>query len=63
MSGSGGLGGGGGTASIAGGAIILPYTGGHIILTIVAFTCIAIGSAILLTTIGGWVAKKVYTKV
>ncbi len=59
----GGLGGGGGVASIAGGAIILPNTGGHIILTIVAFTSIAVGAAILLTVIGRYVAKKVYSKV
>jgi hypothetical protein len=55
--------GGGGAASIAGGAIILPNTGGHIILTIVALTSITIGTAIVLTTFGRWVAKRAYTKV
>ena len=60
----GGLGGGGGgAASIAGGAIVLPNTGGHIILTIVALASIAIGAAILLTAFGRLIAKKYYTKV
>lgn len=53
---------GGGAASIAGGAIVLPNTGGHIILTIVALTSIAVGAAILLSIFGRWVAKKAYTK-
>jgi hypothetical protein len=53
---------GGGAAGIAGGAIVLPNTGGHIILTIVALTSIAIGAAILLSIFGRWVAKKAYTK-
>jgi hypothetical protein len=58
----GGKGGGGGAASITGGAIILPNTGGHIILTIVALTSITIGAAILLSIFGRWVAKKAYTQ-
>jgi hypothetical protein len=54
--------GGGGAASIAGGAIVLPNTGGHIILTIVALTSIVIGTAILLSIFGRWIAKKAYAK-
>jgi hypothetical protein len=54
--------GGGGLASIAGGAIVLPNTGGHLILAIVAITSIVIGSAILLSILGRWVAKKAYTR-
>jgi hypothetical protein len=54
--------GGGGAASIAGGAIILPNTGGHIILTIVALTSITIGTAILLSIFGRWAAKRAYTR-
>jgi hypothetical protein len=52
--------GGGGLASIAGGAIVLPNTGGHLILVIVAITSIVIGSAIVLSVFGRWVAKKAY---
>ncbi|HUC95717.1 MAG TPA: hypothetical protein VMR76_02030 [Candidatus Saccharimonadia bacterium] len=52
----------GGAASIVGGAVVLPNTGGHIILTIVALTSITIGAVILLSILGRWVAKKVYTR-
>ena len=54
--------GGGGAAGIVGGSIVLPNTGGNVILTIVAISSIAIGSAILLSTIVRYVAKKAYNK-
>lgn len=51
-----------GVASVTAGAIILPNTGGHIILQIVAFTCIAVGTAILLSYFARWIAKRNYSK-
>jgi hypothetical protein len=51
-----------GVANLAGGAIVLPNTGGHVVLTIVALTSITVGAAILLSIFGRWVAKKAYTK-
>jgi len=53
---------GGGVASIAAGAIVLPNTGGHIILQIVALTCIGVGSAVLLSIFARWIVKRAYTK-
>ncbi len=52
---------GGGAASLTGGSILLPNTGGHTFLTIVALTSICIGAAILISIFGRWVAKKIYT--
>lgn len=52
--------GGGGLASIAGGAVILPNTGGNVILQIVAITSIVVGSAIVLSTLVRLVAKRAY---
>lgn len=54
--------GGGGAAGIVGGSIVLPNTGGNVILTIVSIASIVIGSAIVLSTIARLVAKKAYTK-
>ena len=51
---------GGGFSLIAGGTIVLPNTGGHPILAIVADTSIAIGVAILLTILIKRIAKKIY---
>lgn len=53
---------GGGVASITGGAITLPNTGGHIILQIVALAFIAVGSAILLSILARWIVKTAYSK-
>jgi hypothetical protein len=51
-----------GLTTLTGGSIVLPNTGGHIILTVVALTSITIGAAIMLSVFGRWVAKKVYTQ-
>lgn len=51
-----------GAASIVGGSIVLPNTSGHFILLIVALTSIVVGSAILLSILGRWIAKKAYNK-
>jgi len=53
---------GAGPVGIAGGAILLPNTGGHIILTIVAITSITVGAAITLSILARWIAKRAYTK-
>jgi len=52
----------GGAASIVGGTIVLPNTNGHFILLIVALTSIVVGSVILLSILGRWIAKKAYNK-
>lgn len=52
--------GGGGAAGIVGGAIVLPNTGGNIILLVVSIASIAIGSAIVLSTIARLLAKRAY---
>ena len=43
---------------IVGGGILLPNTGGSAILTVIAFTGIAAGAAILLSGVVRMVAKK-----
>ena len=50
--------GGGGAAGIVGGSIVLPNTGGNVILTIVAIAGIVIGSAILLLNYRSFYSKK-----
>jgi hypothetical protein len=55
--------GGGGAVSLVGGSVVLPFTGGHLILTIVAISGVTVGSAILLSIFGRWVAKRIYTRV
>lgn len=54
--------GGGGAAGIVGGSLVLPNTGGNVILTIVSIVSIVIGSAILVSTVARYMAKKAYTK-
>jgi hypothetical protein len=58
----GGRGSGGGAISLVGGTVVLPFTGGHIILTVVAISGIVVGAAILLSIGGRWAAKKFYSK-
>ena len=50
--------GGGGAAGIVGGAIVLPNTGGNVVLQLVALTSIVVGSAILLSTVARLMAKR-----
>jgi len=50
----------GGGASVAGGTILLPNTGGNVILQIVAVTAIVVGSIILLSTLIRVIAKRAY---
>ena len=52
--------GGGGAVSVTGGAVLLPNTGGSVILQIVAFTAIVVGSAIVASTLVRMVAKRAY---
>ncbi len=52
--------GGGGLASVAGGTVLLPNTGGNVILQIVALTAIVVGSAIVASTLVRFVAKRAY---
>ncbi len=54
--------GGKGAGAIVTGGIVLPNTGGNAILTFAAIASIVIGSAILLSTLVRFVAKKAYTK-
>lgn len=50
-----------GASTVAGtGAVLLPNTGGSTPLTIVALTAIAVGSAVLVSTIARAVVKKAY---
>jgi hypothetical protein len=51
---------GGGAVGIVGGAVLLPNTGGNVILQIVAVTSIVVGSAIVLSTLVRLVAKRAY---
>jgi hypothetical protein len=55
----GGLGG-GGAASLASGAIVLPNTGGNTVLTVVAIASMSVGGAILLSTLARFVSKKAH---
>lgn len=55
-----GMGGGGGCA--LSGCVLLPNTGGNTILTVIAISAIAVGSAIVLSTIARMIAKKAFTK-
>ena len=52
--------GGGGAAGIVGGAVVLPNTGGNTVLQIVAITGIVVGTAILVSTIVRFIAKRAY---
>lgn len=53
------VGGMGGGCAI-GGVCLLPNTGGNVILTVIAVTGIVVGSAILLSTLIRFVAKRAY---
>jgi hypothetical protein len=54
--------GGKGALSVGGGAVVLPNTGGSVVLTIVAITSIVVGSAIIISTLVRFAAKKAYGK-
>lgn len=54
--------GGKGAGAIAGGAVLLPNTGGNIILTIASVASIVIGSAIVISAVVRLMMKKAYTK-
>jgi hypothetical protein len=49
-----------GAVCTGGGAATLPNTGGNVLLTIVAWTAITVGVAIMITTIVRFVAKRAY---
>ena len=51
---------GGGGASVVSGAVVLPNTGGNVVLQVVALTAIVVGSAIVLSTLVRMVAKRAY---
>jgi LPXTG-motif cell wall-anchored protein len=51
-----------GVGPIITGGIVLPNTGGNTILTLAAIASIAIGSAILLSMLVRFMAKKAYVK-
>lgn len=51
---------GGGGASVTTGAVLLPNTGGNVILQVVAVASILVGTAILLSTVARVVAKRAY---
>jgi len=42
------------------GAVVLPNTGGSILLTVVAWTAITVGVAIMISTLVRFVAKRAY---
>lgn len=52
--------GGKGGACVAGGVCLLPNTGGNALLTLVSITAITVGSAILISTLVRFVAKRAY---
>jgi hypothetical protein len=54
--------GGKGAGPLVGGAIVLPNTGGNTILTVVAIASIAVGGAMLLSTLVRVMAKRAYNK-
>jgi hypothetical protein len=47
-----------GGATAGAGAVVLPNTGGNTALMVAAYTSIVVGSAILLTSVVRFVAKK-----
>ncbi len=50
-----------GASTVVGtGAVLLPNTGGSMPLTIAAITAIVVGSAVLLSTVVRFIAKKAY---
>jgi hypothetical protein len=53
---------GSGIPPIAGGAVLLPNTGGNLLLTIVAITGIVLGTVIIVSSLARLVAKKAFSK-
>jgi hypothetical protein len=51
---------GAGPIATGSGAILLPNTGGNSLLTIVAITAIIVGSAIMISTVVRFMAKRAY---
>ncbi|HMT18897.1 MAG TPA: hypothetical protein PKD20_02090 [Candidatus Saccharibacteria bacterium] len=51
-----------GASSVVASAIILPNTGGNVLLTISALLALTAGSAVIVTSIARLVAKKAYKK-
>ena len=50
-----------GASTVAGaGAMVLPFTGGNTLLTVVALVSMTVGGAVLLSTAVRYVAKKAY---
>ena len=49
-----------GPTSVVGGAALLPNTGGNTILTVIAITAIAVGAAVMLSSVARVVAKKAF---
>jgi hypothetical protein len=54
--------GGKGPVTVLGGAVLLPNTGGNTILTIVAYTGMVVGGAIVLSSLVRVMAKRAFTK-
>lgn len=51
---------GGGGTSVASGAILLPNTGGNVVLQVVALTAIVVGTTIVVSTLIRMAAKRAY---
>ncbi len=51
-----------GASTVVASAIVLPNTGGNVLLTVSALLALAVGSAVMLTSIARLVAKKAYKK-
>jgi hypothetical protein len=49
-----------GPVATGGGSLLLPNSGGNMLLTIVALTAIAVGVAIMVSTVVRFVAKRAY---
>lgn len=49
-----------GAGPVLGGGALLPNTGGNTILTIIAITAIAVGAAVMLSSVARVVAKKAF---
>lgn len=55
-----GIGRGAGPIATGSGVVVLPNTGGNSLLTIVAITAIVVGSAIMISSIVRFMAKRAY---
>jgi hypothetical protein len=49
-----------GPVATGAGGVLLPNTGGNVLLTVVAWTAIAVGTAIMVSTLVRFVAKRAY---